>query len=91
MIIYVPDSIRPYNPGFPDKVLSRYIDNVWRDCEAMRPGDKWIISEIAENHPDLFVACVKNYMDEHDNQDGISFNNEKCEVLRKTDVSLLQK
>lgn len=83
---YIPAKIRKLNPEMTDEQLSGYIDNVWKLCENMRPGEVIVIKSIAKNHPQLFTECVKNYMDEHDWQDGLTFT-KGFEAVQKYDIS----
>lgn len=79
---------------FSDEELQAYVKKVFNLLENnMKPGNSYLVSTITkEDTRALFIVVVKWYMRlNNDNyQGGISFNNEKYEVLRKTDISLLQ-
>jgi hypothetical protein len=85
--IYIPEEIRKLNVSLTDRQISRYIDNVWRDCADMKPGDVIVIKEVAQNYPALYIECVKDYMRSHNStyQEGLSFANGYAE-LRKYDL-----
>lgn len=88
-IIYIPDKIREVNPGLSAEELNDYIDRVWYLLEKMNPGQTIIINEIATKHPDLFRECVKDYMDNHEYQDGLTFTRNFVSV-QKVDIDFIR-
>lgn len=85
-MIYIPAEIKNLNPGMTDEQLSEYIDKVWKVCENMKPGEVINIESFAKNYPELFTACVKDYMNNHEWQDGMSFT-KGFEAVQKYDIS----
>lgn len=82
---YIPEEIRKAACGMPDDQLNTYIDKVWECLERMKPGNAIIIKEHAKMFPQLFIECAKNYMREHEYQDGLSFA-DGYDILRKHDL-----
>lgn len=94
MLISIPPEVQAESGLFSEEELQNYIKKVFNLLENnMKPGNSYLVSTITkEDTRQLFIEVVKWYMrmNKDNYQSGISFNNEKFEVLRKTDVSLLQ-
>lgn len=94
MNIPIPPEVQAESGLFSEEELQNYIKKVFNLLENnMKPGNSYLVSIITkEDTRQLFIEVVKWYMrmNKDNYQSGISFNNEKFEVLRKTDVSLLQ-
>ncbi|WP_297095544.1 hypothetical protein [uncultured Draconibacterium sp.] len=52
-----------------------YKNKVWAFLNNMKPGDRYLISEICEKENETkFIACIKAWMDQMPWQGGLSFN-----------------
>ncbi|WP_319502541.1 hypothetical protein [uncultured Draconibacterium sp.] len=52
-----------------------YKKKVWAFLNNMKPGDRYLISEICEKENETkFIVCVKAWMDNMPWQGGLSFN-----------------
>ncbi|WP_319228446.1 hypothetical protein [Draconibacterium orientale] len=60
--------------------LEAYKEKVWAFLNKMKPGDRYLISEICEKENEVkFIACVKAWMDNLPWQGGLSFNGDYTE------------
>jgi hypothetical protein len=88
-MVYIPDEIRKANPGISDEELSDYLDRVWLLLKELRSGQLLVVKDVATRYPDLFTECCKNYMREHEYQDGLSFTR-GFTAVQKYDLAFIQ-
>ena len=85
----IPREIQAANTILTQEELQAYISKVNITLEAMQPGDRMVISDIARpGNRELFIEVVKHYMRSHSWQDGLSFSAGFLE-LRKYDMNFI--
>jgi hypothetical protein len=76
-------------PDLTDNESAAYQQKVYKLLDGMKPGDKLQIEKITKvDTRDKFIEVIKQYMDEHEWQAGLSFGKAFTE-LRKYDLTFI--